>query len=68
MALFCKHNWKVLSETVTKSTFEIAVNALNKLSLSDCKIPHQLCKDSRKHIVILSCSKCGKLSKQVTEI
>lgn len=68
MSLFCKHDWKVLTDKVTSSTFEMTLNAAKSNGAGDCKIPHQLCKDNRKHIFIASCAKCGKLHKTVTNL
>ena len=40
--MFCKHDWKILSETVTKSKFECAIDALKitcegNFIMSDCQ-------------------------------
>mgnify|MGYP003480836910 FL=1 len=67
MSIFsCKHDWKVLSETTTESPFEVAA----KMSM-DCynvKIPWQMCQTDRKHIVIVSCNKCGCIKKFVEDL
>lgn len=65
MAFFCKHKWKVLVEKTTESTFE---HALRVTEDHNGSIPHQLCHDNRKHIVIVTCETCGKLDKTVTKL
>ena len=66
--MFCKHEWKMLSETVTKSKFEVATEAMGKYNASSSKLPWQLCNAERKHIQTFACSKCGKLTRFVTTI
>lgn len=56
--MFCKHEWKVLSETTTESQMELAV----RLGAVKLKNPSSY----RQHIQIVTCSKCGKL-KRFTE-
>jgi len=63
--MFCKHKWEVLSETVTKSKFEIATQIEN---LKTVTLPWQLCCAKRKHIQIVTCSGCGKLKRFVEDI
>lgn len=58
--MFCRHDWKVLSETVTKSEMELAVE-LGATSLKNASA-------YRKHIQIVYCEKCGKLKRFVEEI
>lgn len=66
--MFCKHNWKVLSETVTKSKYEVAMDAMKTQGgVGKVKLPWQLCCAERKHIQIVVC-KCGKLKRFVTVI
>jgi hypothetical protein len=69
MKLFCKHEWKVLSETITKSKFEVATEKLlEKISKGEATIPRQLADANRKHIQIFTCGKCGKLKRFVENI
>ena len=65
---FCKHEWEVLSETTTKSKFEVTISSLKEAGLVGQKIPWQLCNVSRKFIQIVACKKCGKLERFVTDI
>ena len=67
MKLFCKHNWEVLSETTTESIQEQNIrlggvayetewdNVLQKL--------HE-----KKHILVVKCTKCGKLKRFIEDI
>jgi hypothetical protein len=68
--MFCKHDWKMLSETVTKSKFESAANSIDNMKSTSTKarIPHQMCCADRKVIQIVTCVKCGKLKKFVENI
>ncbi len=58
--MFCKHEWKILSEVVTKSEMELA------LELGVTRIKNM--GSDRKHIQIVCCDKCGKLKRFVEEI
>lgn len=62
----CKHQWKVLVEKTTESTFEHALRVTG--NYNGVRIPHQLYQDGRKHIVILTCSKCGDLKEIVNKL
>lgn len=64
--MFCKHEWKVLSETVTKSSIESVLQATKDagLTLGNYKGG---CSD-RKHIQTFACSKCGKFKRFVENI
>jgi hypothetical protein len=66
--MFCKHEWKVLSETVTLSKFESSMKAWEGISPSKITLPSQLCDAERKHIQIVTCDKCGKLHRFVETI
>ena len=65
MRIFCKHEWKVLSESVTVSRIEHTVTLLGD---RDFDIPGHLCNANRKHIQIVACDKCGKLKRFVENI
>lgn len=66
--LFCKHKWDKVSDVVAQSTFENALAAAKRTFHDDVRIPHQLCQDNRKHIVVLKCDDCGKIKKIVTKV
>lgn len=67
--MFCNHQWKALSQTVTQSKFESALKALGHLKgKQEVEIPPQMSCAKRKHISILSCEKCGKLKYFVEDI
>jgi len=65
--MFCKHEWKLLTETVTKSKFEVAVATIGDRA-GDLKLPWQMSDASRKHIQTFVCEKCGKLKRFVEKI
>ena len=67
MSLFCKHSWKLESETTTKSKFEMAMSSL-PVGVSTSKLPWQLCDGDRKHVQVFSCSKCGAIKRFVESI
>lgn len=69
----CKHDWKVLSETVTKSPFEVAMEATRRYDDSAgidrrLLIPYQMCYTDRKHIQVVTCSKCGSIKQWITNL
>lgn len=69
--MLCKHKWELISETTTKSKFENACEAIDVNTMKNyenIKIPHQLSCSERKHIQIVTCSKCGKLKRFVENI
>ena len=67
--MFCKHEWKILSETVTKSRYEDSLQVSKDVGvIGKFNIPHQLCCADRKHIQVFTCDKCGKLKRFVENI
>lgn len=64
----CNHEWKVLSETVTKSKYEDSLKVSAEVLAKSVNLPHQLCCADRKHIQIVVCDKCGKLKRFVEDI
>ena len=66
--MFCKHNWKILSETVTKSKFECAIDSMKSSFDGKINIPRQLCCADRKFIQVVCCTECGKLKRFVEDI
>jgi hypothetical protein len=63
--MFCKHEWKILSETVTKSDFETVVESMGH-RLGNLKTHAD--SGNRKHIAICTCDKCGKLKRFVEQL
>lgn len=63
-SIFCRHEWELLSETVTKSDLESIVlvcrGAFEINSKADA--------GNRKHIAICTCKKCGKLKRFVERL
>ena len=66
--MFCKHEWKLLSETVTKSKYELAIEAMTDVVQGTTSLPVQLCDADRKHIQVFVCDKCGKFKRFVVDI
>ncbi len=66
--MLCKHEWKLLSETVTKSKYESTIEAMGGLVAGKTNLPWQLCDADRKHIQVFSCEKCGKFKRFVENI
>ncbi len=67
MRMFCKHKWYLMSDMVTKSKFEHAME-VSPDNVKSVKIPRQMCSASRKHIQVFTCEKCGKLKRFVEAI
>ena len=62
MSIFCKHDWSVLSETVTKSALEHTCDLGAEIESGSESLLN------RKHIQVFTCSKCGKLERFVEEL
>ena len=60
--MFCKHEWKVLSVVTTTSKYsELGdVTRLKKVDLEALT--------TRKHILTVTCEKCGEIKQFVNEI
>ena len=60
--MFCKHNWKILSETRTDSIAERAI----KIGMHFNHCPG----DDLKQILvqIVTCDKCGKIKRYVSKV
>lgn len=61
---FCKHKWKLLSETVTESSIE-HMKRVASMVPDNGVLPSLL---SRKHIQIFTCDECGKLKRFVEDV
>jgi len=66
--MFCKHEWELVSETVTESTFERTIAALHEVGVTKLDLPWQLADGTRKHIQTFTCKKCGKLKRFVEDL
>lgn len=62
LGIFCKHDWQILSEITSKSPMECA----EKSGIILTKGPSAIV--TRKLVQIVSCKKCGKIKKFVTEV
>lgn len=67
MNLFCKHEWKILSEKTTESKMEHFAKITNKYQPPSFMEQYNDM-TTRKHICIVTCTKCGKLKRFVEEI
>lgn len=65
MGWFCKHNWVILSETLTQSKLEHIRETIDR-PLTKLKAPYEY--TTRKFIQILSCPNCGKLKRFVEKV
>ena len=65
MSVFCKHKWEVLSETTTKSKFEVVAE---RVAGGKQTLPRQLVCAKRKLVQVFVCSKCGKFKRFVENI
>ena len=64
----CKHDWILLSETISESKFQHALTTVRNLG-GKCKYKWQDDLDTtRKHIQICTCKKCGKIKRYVEVI
>ena len=66
--MFCKHEWKVLSETTTESRLELSIRAMSEANLNISTLPWQLCDAERTHIQIMVCEKCGEIKRYSEKI
>ena len=64
--VFCKHNWELISETTTKSAFEIASESGNPFTGIKSDPANAIFR--RYHIQVLQCTKCGKLKRFCEEL
>ena len=60
--MFCKHEWKILSETVTESKLELIIRVKARVKDGGGALI------SRKHIQVFTCDKCGKLNRFMERI
>lgn len=66
--MYCKHQWKILSEKTTESKMEHMRSINFHFRLNVAIIQDVLPLTSRKFIQILVCEKCGKIKQFVTNI
>lgn len=59
--MFCKHSWKLISETVTKSGLEQLLDSGKRIEGAKGY------SDEKKYILTVACDKCGKLKQFVNE-
>lgn len=64
--MFCKHEWKVLSETTTQSALENAFQAAKNANLN--LESFKGFSAERKHIQVFTCTLCGKFKRFVETI
>ena len=62
--MFCKHDWKVLSETTTESKIEHVKNVGGVVAEGNIAFGFFI----RKHIQVFKCDRCGKLKRFVEDI
>ena len=59
--MFCRHKWSKISETTLPSAYE----QLSDREFGSSKMPIWMF--TKKYICILTCTKCGKIDKNVVE-
>ena len=64
--MFCKHNWKILSEHTTESKFELAKRT--GVVISKARDSYVLDLLERQFIQIATCNKCGKIKRWTTNV
>jgi len=64
MSIFCKHEWKLISETTTRAAIEV-LGSVGMPFHIDKGGPHFT---ERKHIQLVQCDKCGKLKRFVEKL
>lgn len=62
MQLFCRHDWEKQSDTVIRAMPEELLSKLSKINGSSSMLL------AVKHVVILTCKKCGKVYKSVEKL
>ena len=63
--MFCKHDWKVLSDVTMESPFDTAIKALATVN-SRPKRMNKMPSCRTTQVIICSCNKCGKIKKFTT--
>lgn len=58
--MFCRHDWELISDTITKSELELVI-AAGATSIKNAS-------NKRISIQIVGCKKCGKLKRFVEDI
>lgn len=60
--MFCKHNWKLLKETMTPSRLALAKDlGVTSVKNLDCAL-------DRKYIQVFTCPKCGKFKRFIEKL
>jgi len=68
MSIFCKHDYEMIQEVVTKSAFEVAIDYFKGTGVMELNLPKGMCNTERKHITTFKCAKCGKLKRFVENL
>ncbi len=59
--MFCKHEWKIMTEITTKAAYEMLGEVTSMEGASQWLF-------DRKYICILQCNKCGRLNKTIEKL
>lgn len=61
MKIFCIHKWQVVSETTTKSAFDVVLDSLTEKGYEAKNLKGL--ETERFFIQVVACEKCGKLKR-----
>jgi hypothetical protein len=61
--MFCRHNWKKESDVVLPSAYEQMQGSFPNFESRNRSIPYW--SFIKTHVLVLSCTKCGKIYKSV---
>ena len=65
--MFCKHDWKVLSDVTMESSLEAAYRCIKAANV--IPLVHTALRDANAtQVTICSCNKCGKIKKFKTQV
>ena len=64
--MFCKHDWRVLSDVIIESSLETAYRCIKAASIKP--LVHTALRNANAtQVTICSCNKCGKIKKFTTQ-
>ncbi len=61
MSLFCRHEWKIVSQEITESPLEMTLRASKEAGIILKDARGGLVSTKRLHITTVQCKKCSKV-------